>query len=40
MILEVKYDHYLPGHIRRLLSAVCGQGMSISKYAAAREFLY
>lgn len=40
VILEVKYDHYLPGHIRRLLSAVRGQGMSISKYAAAREFLY
>ena len=40
VILEVKYDHYLPGHIRRLLCAVRGQGMSISKYAAAREFLY
>ena len=40
VILEVKYDHYLPGHIRRMLSAVQGQGMSISKYAAAREFLY
>lgn len=40
VILEVKYDHYLPGHIRRLLSAVQGQNMSISKYAAAREFLY
>ena len=40
VILEVKYDHYLPGHIRRMLSAVQGQGMSISTYAAAREFLY
>lgn len=40
VILEVKYDHYLPGHIRRMLSALQGQGMSISKYAAAREFLY
>lgn len=40
VILEVKYDRFLPGHIRRMLSAVQGQGMSISKYAAAREFLY
>ena len=39
-VILVKYDHYLPGHIRRLLSAVQGQNMSISKYAAAREFLY
>lgn len=40
VILEVKYNRYLPGYIRQALSTVCGQGMSISKYAAAREMLY
>lgn len=40
VILEVKYDRYLPGYVRQALSTVGGQGMSISKYAAAREMLY
>ena len=29
-----------PGYVRQALSTVGGQGMSISKYAAAREMLY
>ena len=40
VILEVKYDRYLPSYVRQALSTVGGQGMSISKYAAAREMLY
>lgn len=40
MILEVKYDRFLPDYLREVLSSVCAQGMSISKYAAAREMLY
>lgn len=40
VVLEVKYDRFLPGYLRRVLSSVCAQGMSISKYAAARELLY
>ncbi len=40
VILEVKYDHYLPGYLRGVLSAAGGQMMSISKYAAARAALY
>lgn len=40
VILEVKYDRFLPGHLREALSAFCAQSMSISKYAAAREMLY
>lgn len=40
VILEVKYDHYLPGYLRGVLSAAGGQAMSISKYAAARAALY
>ena len=40
VILEVKYDRFLPDYLRGVLSSVCAQGMSISKYAAAREMLY
>ena len=40
VILEVKYDRFLPDYLRGALSSVCAQGMSISKYAAAREMLY
>lgn len=37
IILEVKYDKYLPEHIKKVLSSVCMQRMSISKYCMARE---
>lgn len=40
VILEVKYDRYLPSYMRRALSSVGAQNMSISKYGAAREMLY
>lgn len=39
IILEVKYDKYLPEHIKKILSSVCMQRMSISKYCMAREIL-
>ncbi|MDE7478673.1 MAG: polyphosphate polymerase domain-containing protein [Lachnospiraceae bacterium] len=39
VILEVKYDKYLPVHIRNMLSSVSMQRMSISKYCMARELL-
>ena len=37
MILEVKYDKYLPAHIENVLSSICMQRMSVSKYCMARE---
>lgn len=40
VILEIKYDRYLPGYLRGVLSAAGGQRMSISKYAAARAVLW
>ena len=40
VILEVKYDHFLPGYLRRLLSTADAVPVSVSKYAAARAMLY
>lgn len=37
VILEVKYDKFLPLHIKNMLSAVNMQRMSVSKYCMARE---
>lgn len=37
VILEVKYDKYLPVYVKNMLSAVNMQRMSISKYCMARE---
>lgn len=39
MILEVKYDKYLPVHIKNVLSSISMQRMSISKYCMAREIV-
>lgn len=39
VILEVKYNKYLPEHIKKVLSSVCMQRMSISKYCMAREIV-
>lgn len=39
VILEVKYDKYLPAYIKNMLSAVNMQRMSISKYCMAREIV-
>lgn len=39
MILEVKYDQYLPAYIKNMLSAVNMQRMSVSKYCMAREIV-
>lgn len=39
VILEVKYDHFLPGYVRRMLAAVDSVPVSVSKYAAARALL-
>jgi hypothetical protein len=38
-VLEVKYDHYLPGVIRELLSGIDGVCMSVSKYALCKKFI-
>lgn len=38
MILEVKYDHYLPDYIKRLLSTVPSDHCAISKYTLCRRF--
>lgn len=40
VILEVKYDRFLPGYVRRMLSTVDTVPVSVSKYAAARAMLY
>ena len=37
-IMEVKYDEYLPGYIKKVLSNVNAERMAISKYTLARRF--
>lgn len=37
VILEVKYDKYLPPYVKNVLSSINMQRMSISKYCLARE---
>lgn len=39
MILEVKYDQYLPSYVKSVLSSIGMQRMSISKYCMAREIV-
>lgn len=38
-ILEIKFNQYLPEHIRQLLCSVPGQRMALSKYTLCRENL-
>lgn len=38
-ILEIKFDRYLPDHIRGLLGSVCSQQMALSKYVLCRNNL-
>lgn len=38
LILEVKYDYHLPGHIRAILNSTNGLRSAISKYALCRRF--
>ena len=38
MIMEVKYDRYLPDYIRALLGTVPGEYAAISKYVLCRRF--
>ena len=38
VILEVKYDRYLPDYIRTLLSAIPADHCAISKYTLCRRF--
>lgn len=38
-ILEIKFNRYLPEHIRRLLSSVPGEAMALSKYTLCRQNL-
>ena len=40
MILEVKYDEFLPQHLRQILTPHCTRLQSYSKYAACRNFEY
>ena len=39
IILEVKYNNYLPQYVNDILSTACVQRMSISKYCLARELV-
>ncbi|AFS79508.1 VTC domain-containig protein [Gottschalkia acidurici 9a] len=38
-ILEVKYDNYLPNHIKNALEMYCHSRLAISKYVICREHL-
>lgn len=38
-ILEIKFNQYLPEHVRRLLSSVPGTRMALSKYTLCRQNL-
>lgn len=37
-VLEVKYDEFLPGYIKKVLANVSAERMAISKYTLARRF--
>lgn len=37
-ILEVKFDHFLPGHLKQVLSSYQTERMAISKYTLARRY--
>lgn len=37
-ILEIKYDNYLPSHIKKIVSKISSERMAISKYTLARRF--
>ncbi len=37
-ILEVKYDRFLPGYLKKVISGVSAERMAISKYTLARRF--
>lgn len=37
-ILEIKYDNFFPGYLKKLLSKVSSERMAISKYTLARRF--
>lgn len=38
-VLEIKFNQYLPEHIRQLLSSVPGETMALSKYTLCRQNL-
>lgn len=38
-ILEIKFDRFLPDHIRQLLDSVCSRQMALSKYVLCRNNL-
>ena len=40
IIMEVKFEHILPPHIRGVLQSISGVKESISKYALSRKFQY
>lgn len=37
LVLEVKYDDYLPGYIRTALQGICANSCAVSKYVMCRE---
>jgi hypothetical protein len=37
-VLEVKYDQFFPGYLKKILSSVSAERMAISKYTLARRF--
>lgn len=39
MILEVKYNHFLPDFIKRILGTVPGECLSVSKYCLSQQLL-
>ncbi|MCK4261057.1 MAG: polyphosphate polymerase domain-containing protein [Halanaerobiales bacterium] len=39
IILEVKYNNFLPGFLRKILEMYCSNRMAVSKYVLCREYL-
>lgn len=37
-VMEVKYDHFLPLHLRALIQGASGQRIAVSKYVLCRRF--
>jgi hypothetical protein len=39
LVMEIKYDHFLPDFISQLLSAACACPLSVSKYVQCAGFI-
>jgi len=37
-VLEVKFDNFIPSHIRAIIQGIPGQRTAVSKYVLCRRF--